>query len=126
MHFSTLAMMVMFSCRATSLIVEKASLYSKEACKGRAYTVEPDDKCKLLPSQWQKSITGAHIPEGVVCDFYNDERCEAPLWIGMEDPGTCDFSELEIEKQAVAKCSLSRIRPCRDSAHRSPIIFQQL
>ncbi|KAM3438600.1 hypothetical protein MY4824_003139 [Beauveria thailandica] len=102
MHFSILAMMLMFSCRATSLIVEKATFYSEEACKGRAYTVDPDDKCTLLPSQWQKRITGAHIPEGVVCDFYNDEGCEQPLWMGMEDPGTCDFSELEIEKKAVS------------------------
>ena len=34
--------------------------------------------------------------------MYSDEKCKEPLWIGMEDPGTCGFSELEIENKAVS------------------------
>lgn len=32
----------------------------------------------------------------------SDKKCKEPLWIGMEDPGTCSFSELEIGNQAVS------------------------
>ncbi|OAA71702.1 hypothetical protein LEL_08937 [Akanthomyces lecanii RCEF 1005] len=102
MHFSTLAMMVMLSTGGTALVVEKAKLYSEDACGGRAYTVNPDDTCTLLPRILQKKVNGAKVPEGVVCDFYTDEKCKEPLWIGMEDPGTCGFSELEIENKAVS------------------------
>lgn len=34
--------------------------------------------------------------------FCSDTRCEEPLWIGMEDPGTCDLGELEIDNQVVS------------------------
>lgn len=66
----------------------------------------------------QRKVNGAKVPEGVVCDFYtqvfcysyhgseltlrSDEKCREPLWIGMEDPGTCDFGELEIENKSVS------------------------
>ena len=32
----------------------------------------------------------------------SDKKCEEPLGIGMEDPGSCSFSEVEIGNQAVS------------------------
>lgn len=34
--------------------------------------------------------------------LYSDEKCQEPLWIGMEDPGDCSFSELEIQNKTVS------------------------
>ncbi|KAK8932255.1 hypothetical protein VCV18_000789 [Metarhizium anisopliae] len=100
MRFHVFATGAMFSVAVNALGLEKASaahylermagrfpnsqqatVYSEERCKGKAYTIKPDGKCTLLPE-----------------DF--DKRCMEPLWIGMEDPGTCNFSELEIGNQA--------------------------
>jgi hypothetical protein len=32
----------------------------------------------------------------------SDEKCKDPLYISMEDPGDCNFGELEIKDKAVA------------------------
>ncbi|QLI65178.1 uncharacterized protein G6M90_00g021220 [Metarhizium brunneum] len=119
MRFQVFATGAMFSVAVNALVLEKASaahhlermtgrfpnsqqatVYSEERCKGKAYTIKPDGKCTLLPGDLTGKINGAMVPEGVVCDFYIDKKCNEPLWIGMEDPGTCNFSELEIGNQA--------------------------
>lgn len=43
-----------------------------------------------------------NIHDGVLTPHLSDERCEEPLWISMEDPGDCSFSELDIKDKAVA------------------------
>ncbi|OAA48407.1 hypothetical protein NOR_01657 [Metarhizium rileyi] len=100
MRSSLLSILAAVTATAKSLIVEKAIVYSKEPCEGEWQTINPDDKCTLLPANLRGIVNGAKVPEGVVCDFYTDDQCEEPLWIGMEDPGTCSFSELEIGNQA--------------------------
>ncbi|KHN97017.1 uncharacterized protein MAM_05126 [Metarhizium album ARSEF 1941] len=122
MRLFILEIVTMFSVTVNSLLVDKATVYLEEACRGKAYTITANDKCTQLPEDWyefskatlltewqlmrdafrRRKINGAKIPEGVVCDFYIDEKCQQPLWIGMEDPGTCSFSELEIGNQAVS------------------------
>jgi hypothetical protein len=39
---------------------------------------------------------------GVLIFDFSDVKCQDPLWISMEDPGVCSFSELEIKDKAVA------------------------
>ncbi|KAJ5928900.1 hypothetical protein N7466_007856 [Penicillium verhagenii] len=55
----------------------------------------------------RKNINGARVPEDVVCDFYTDDKCQEPLWIGMEsseDDSDCSFSDpsLEIQNKTVS------------------------
>ncbi|KAJ5727273.1 hypothetical protein N7493_005093 [Penicillium malachiteum] len=79
-----------------------ATLYTKEPCTGQTVQIPADNSCVLLSEDLQKNINGAKLPEDVVCNFFTDEKCETPLYYGMEDPGDCNFSTLEIADQTVS------------------------
>ncbi|KAG6061667.1 hypothetical protein E4U17_000422 [Claviceps sp. LM77 group G4] len=87
---------------AGGLAVENAVVFSEISCVGRQQDVEPNGSCTLLKPGLRARAQGAIVPTDVVCDFYSDESCSAPLWIGMEEPGSCNFAELEIQNQAVS------------------------
>ncbi|KAG6039377.1 hypothetical protein E4U41_002740 [Claviceps citrina] len=80
----------------------EAVVFSEESCKGRQQAVEPNGRCTLLNSDLRGRVQGAAVPEDVVCDYYSDESCSVPLWIGMEEPGSCRFAEFEIENKAIS------------------------
>ncbi|KAG6111825.1 hypothetical protein E4U14_002256 [Claviceps sp. LM454 group G7] len=84
------------------LAVGNAVVFSEMSCGGRQQDVEPNGRCTTLRSGMRDRAQGAIVPTDVVCDFYRDESCSAPLWIGMEEPGTCNFAELGIANQAVS------------------------
>ncbi|KAJ5646748.1 hypothetical protein N7490_003120 [Penicillium lividum] len=96
----------LLSCTANAAGAAKppATLYSKEPCTGKEIKIKADNTCVLLPLELRKNINGAKVPEDVVCDYYTDEKCQEPLWIGMEDGDYCNFSgpELEIQNKTVS------------------------
>ncbi|QPG94677.1 hypothetical protein C2857_006709 [Epichloe festucae Fl1] len=99
------------SCAAGVLSLDSAVVYSEESCKGATQVIEPDGECNLLNDDLSRRARGAKVPENVVCDFYDDKSCSQPLWIGMEDPGSCNFAEFEIENKAVSVVCYDDSRP---------------
>ncbi|KAG5979563.1 hypothetical protein E4U55_005025 [Claviceps digitariae] len=89
----------------------QAIVFSKPSCKGQQQAVEPNGRCTLLNAKLRGKSEGAKVPEDVVCDFYSDEECSVPLWIGMEEPGSCQFDELEIENKALSILCYDDSRP---------------
>ncbi|KAG6004034.1 hypothetical protein E4U21_001430 [Claviceps maximensis] len=86
-------LLVVLSGIAGGLALENAIVFSETSCKGQQQALEPNGRWKAQ---------GAKVPTDVVCDFYSDESCSVPLWIGMEEPGSCRFDELEIENKALS------------------------
>ncbi|OOQ87663.1 hypothetical protein PEBR_16014 [Penicillium brasilianum] len=86
------------SCATFALAdVKPAILFSQEPCKGKSLDIKADNGCVLLPVDLRKNINGADLPTDVVCNFFTDEKCDNPLYIGMEDPGTCFFSDPDVD-----------------------------
>ncbi|KAJ5548205.1 hypothetical protein N7513_005439 [Penicillium frequentans] len=102
MSYKVLALALLSCTVSAATNKDPATLYSQEKCSGKEIEIKADNTCVLLPVGSRKNINGAKLPEDVVCDFYTDEKCQEPLWIGMEDPGDCSFSELEIQNKTVS------------------------
>ncbi|KAG5925511.1 hypothetical protein E4U42_004208 [Claviceps africana] len=96
---------------AGGLALQNAIVFSKASCQGQQQAFEPNGMCMLLNEELRGKAKGAKVPMDVVCDFYSDESCSAPLWIGMEEPGTCSFDDLEIENKAVSILCYDDSRP---------------
>ncbi|KAJ5287460.1 hypothetical protein N7478_003146 [Penicillium angulare] len=97
--------LALLSYGAKNVVAAKppATLFTEETCLGDSFEVAADGKCVLLPENLQKDISAAEVPEDVVCDFYTDEKCNEPLWIGMEGEDKCmSFSPLEISNKTVS------------------------
>ncbi|KAG6013035.1 hypothetical protein E4U54_007162 [Claviceps lovelessii] len=96
---------------AGGLALQNATVFSKASCKGQRQVLDPNGRCTLLNIGLRGKVQGAKVPVDVVCDFYIDESCSVPLWIGMEEPGSCRFQELEIENKAVSVLCYDDSRP---------------
>ncbi|KAJ5352586.1 hypothetical protein N7452_001560 [Penicillium brevicompactum] len=105
---SKVFLLAVLSCAAPALAVEKPTLYSEAPCRGISQTIEPNENCTIVSADLKGKVSGATVPEALICNFYKDEKCEDPVIVGLEDPGVCDFDEFEATNKTVAVvCSKS-------------------